>query len=509
MSFEKKKFLPKVRDFKIWPDKDMTDVQQLPSLSSATASGISLQQYSTITTSDRATLKIEIPFTDHAHCIGRQGNQIQTIMSSTDTHIHFPDGNRDPNGIKSNQVSISGSITAIEQARQRIREILPMSLKFLIPPSQLLNIVNDEYPLFKNVRTRFNVVVMPRPYAKTGEVYCIVRGMINQPGLAEGAEYLIQSFYGCEAPLVTVTCQTEISEQYHVYLQTRQQPKDLCISSIELYTRTQIQFPLCASQQQDMSNSSSYARRTSVIIVGSPANVCLARQLLDFCLPIILTFEILPDKEPSRFLTAQLKDKLNVTTTLRTRKDKIGKLVTVQSQEWNVDNLYRARSSMLGFLQDELLLKTSVTNNDIQPPLSNVDLFDLRLKLNDGTAFGHDLTTQTTVLLTPSNFPDIYIPLETGSASCYISDHDSKSINNSSIIAALPPPPPPPPLLPPPPQLYVTMNFLINQFSCSVCILRVEYMKKPIGHERLTSKNLETSDNDIIIWPDHSLPSVR
>ena len=48
------------------------------------------------TNMERATLKIEIPFTDHAHCIGRQGNQIQSIMSATDTHIHFPDGNREP-----------------------------------------------------------------------------------------------------------------------------------------------------------------------------------------------------------------------------------------------------------------------------------------------------------------------------------------------------------------------------------------------------------------------------
>lgn len=58
------------------------------------------------TNMERATLKVEIPFTDHAHCIGRQGNQIQSIMSATDTHIHFPDGNREPNGTKSNQVRV-------------------------------------------------------------------------------------------------------------------------------------------------------------------------------------------------------------------------------------------------------------------------------------------------------------------------------------------------------------------------------------------------------------------
>ena len=126
---------------------------------------------------ERATLKIEIPFTDHAHCIGRQGNQIQSIMTATETHIHFPDGNREPNGTKSNQVSITGTISSIEEARKRIREILPMSLKFLIPPTQLINIINDDYPLFKTVRSRFGVIVLPRPYAKTGDVYCIVRGL--------------------------------------------------------------------------------------------------------------------------------------------------------------------------------------------------------------------------------------------------------------------------------------------------------------------------------------------
>jgi predicted RNA-binding protein YlqC (UPF0109 family) len=69
-------------------------------------SRINIHQFSFLnfTNMERVTYKIEIPFTDHAHCIGRQGNQIQSIMSATDTHIHFPDGNREPNGTKSNQV---------------------------------------------------------------------------------------------------------------------------------------------------------------------------------------------------------------------------------------------------------------------------------------------------------------------------------------------------------------------------------------------------------------------
>ncbi|CAF4439476.1 unnamed protein product, partial [Adineta steineri] len=91
-----------------------------------------------------------------------------------------------------------------------------------------------------------------------------------------------------------------------------------------------------------------YGRRTSVTITGSPTQVCQARKLFDLCLPIILTFEIPIDKEPTRAQIAHIKDKLNVTTTVRTRKDKIGKLVTVQSQEYNCDQLFRARAIILG-----------------------------------------------------------------------------------------------------------------------------------------------------------------
>ena len=104
---------------------------------------------------------------------------------------------------------------------------------------------------------------------------------INQPGLAEATEYLIQAFYGFEAALIKVTCQTEVSEQYHVYLQTRQQSKDMCIAAIEQYTHTTIQFPTMLSASLVQDNLNTYGRRTSVTIIGSPAQVCQARKLFD------------------------------------------------------------------------------------------------------------------------------------------------------------------------------------------------------------------------------------
>ncbi|CAF0722071.1 unnamed protein product [Rotaria sordida] len=421
------------------------------------------------TNMERATLKIEIPFTDHAHCIGRQGNQIQSIMSATDTHIHFPDGNREPNGTKSNQVSITGTVSSIEEARKRIREILPMSLKFLIPPTELINIINDDYPLFKNVRTRFGVIVLPRPYAKTGDVYCIVRGLINQPGLAEATEYLIQAFYGFEAPLIKVTCQTEVSEQYHVYLQTRQQSKDMCIAAIEQYTHTTIQFPTMINSNLSQDNTNNYGRRTSVIISGSPTQVCQARKLFDLCLPVILNFEIPIDKEPTRAQTAHIKDKLNVTTTVRTRKDKIGKLVTVQSQEYNCDQLFRARAIILGLSES--------TNNHILPINTNA-LFDL----NQTSTFLSDLSCE----------------LPTASSSLFLTSSSAATTTTNHMTDSI--------LIPIEP-CYIPPTQQIDTVLVPIVETSTAKKPSPIGHERSSSRNL---DQESIIWPTNNdrIPSL-
>lgn len=116
---------------------------------------------------------------------------------------------------------------------------------------------------------------------------------IQQKELAEATEYLIQTIYGLESSTIDVTCQIEVSEQY--------QTKDLTIVSIEEYTQTTI-------------NQES-GRRTSMTITGKPNQVCQARKLFDvsdfisremnrflfqLCLPIILTFEISMEKEPTR-----------------------------------------------------------------------------------------------------------------------------------------------------------------------------------------------------------------
>ena len=52
----------------------------------------------------RVDLKIDVPFTEHSHIIGRQGRNTQAVMKATDAHVHFPDSNKAEAGEKSNQV---------------------------------------------------------------------------------------------------------------------------------------------------------------------------------------------------------------------------------------------------------------------------------------------------------------------------------------------------------------------------------------------------------------------
>lgn len=46
---------------------------------------------------------------------------IELVHDETKCHIHFPDSNRSVHGEKSNQVSITGQVSAVELARKRIR----------------------------------------------------------------------------------------------------------------------------------------------------------------------------------------------------------------------------------------------------------------------------------------------------------------------------------------------------------------------------------------------------
>ena len=79
-----------------------------------------------------------------------------------------------------------------------------------------------------------------------------------------------------------------------------------------------------------------------------------------------MTFEIPIDKEPTRGQIAQIKEKFNVNVVVRTRKDKSNKFVTLQTQEFNCEELFHVRSSILNEFHTTGLLIPVQTSS--QPP---------------------------------------------------------------------------------------------------------------------------------------------
>ncbi|MEO0438709.1 MAG: KH domain-containing protein, partial [Pseudomonadota bacterium] len=100
----------------------------------------------------RVTLKIDVPFTDHSHIIGRQGKNTQKVMKDTQCHIHFPDSNKNTAMDKSNQVSIAGPPGMVEEARRQIRRLAPLTVTFELkqmrPDVDLSSLVN--HPALEN-----------------------------------------------------------------------------------------------------------------------------------------------------------------------------------------------------------------------------------------------------------------------------------------------------------------------------------------------------------------------
>ncbi|OQR69687.1 hypothetical protein BIW11_12106 [Tropilaelaps mercedesae] len=94
------------------------------------------------TTSENwVTLKMDVSFLDHSFMIGRWGKGIRRVVRDTGCQIHFPDSNKNDYSEKSNQVSVSGPPGAVVTARQRVRELLPISLGFFVDKDDYQNAI--------------------------------------------------------------------------------------------------------------------------------------------------------------------------------------------------------------------------------------------------------------------------------------------------------------------------------------------------------------------------------
>ena len=81
----------------------------------------------------------------------------------TGVSIHFPDGNKNSEVRKSNQVSINSrqeQLSGLEAARKDIRQLTPLVFSFVLPAAaRIINLDNDPTMLRLKVQTYYNVQV--------------------------------------------------------------------------------------------------------------------------------------------------------------------------------------------------------------------------------------------------------------------------------------------------------------------------------------------------------------
>uniref|UniRef100_A0A671RKK1 Protein bicaudal C homolog 1-like n=1 Tax=Sinocyclocheilus anshuiensis TaxID=1608454 RepID=A0A671RKK1_9TELE len=282
------------------------------------------------TKSNRVTLKMDVSHTEHSHVIGKGGNNIKKVMEDTGCHIHFPDSNRNNQAEKSNQVSIAGQPGGVEAARARIRELLPLVLMFELPVIVQLN-PDPSSPAIQHISQTYNISVAfkqrSRLYGATG----VVRGSQNNAeAVKRGTAVLLEHLTGNLASAITVSTQLDIAPQHHLFIMGRNGSN---IKHIMQRTGAQVHFPDPNCPQ----------KKSTVYVQGTIDSVCLARQYLMGCLPLVLMFDIKEDIEVEPQCITSLMEQLDVFISVKPKPKQPSKSVIVKSVERNALNMYEAR----------------------------------------------------------------------------------------------------------------------------------------------------------------------
>ncbi|XP_028278881.1 protein bicaudal C homolog 1 isoform X2 [Parambassis ranga] len=285
------------------------------------------------TKSNRVTLKMDVSHTEHSHVIGKGGNNIKRVMEETGCHIHFPDSNRNNQAEKSNQVSIAGQPGGVEAARVKIRELLPLVLSFELPAIMQSD---PSSPAVQHISQTYNLTVSFKPPTRLYRATGVVRGSQNNASAVKrGTALLLEHLAGSLASTISVTTHLDIAPQHHLFMKGRNGSN---IKHITQRTGAQIHFPDPNSPQ----------KKSTVYIQGTIESVCLARQYLMGCLPLVLMFDIKEDIEVEPQCITALMEQLDVFISIKPKPKQPSKSVIVKSVERNAVNMYEARKFLLG-----------------------------------------------------------------------------------------------------------------------------------------------------------------
>ncbi|XP_055937590.1 protein bicaudal C homolog 1-A-like [Argiope bruennichi] len=315
------------------------------------------------TKKNRVTLKMDVSHSDHSYIIGKGGFKIQQVMEETGCHIHFPDSNRNSAAEKSNQVSIAGQAAGVEQARLKIRELLPLVFTFELPNGENISPGEECSPAIQHIQQTysFNVAFRPIGPVGLGRTLLVVRGcqrLLSR--LRQGLALLMEYLTGSKTIPVMGFMKTEIAAQHHQFVMGA---GNVNIQMIMSKTGATIIFPDPASSSFGgdsptqpislMPGQNILRSKSTIIIQGSFDSVCLAWQELLKCLPLVLMFDLKEGQELDPVMVNNFMEAFNINIMVRPKLKENTKSVLIRGAEKDSRILFQVRKEILRLEEDD------------------------------------------------------------------------------------------------------------------------------------------------------------
>ncbi|KAK5854231.1 hypothetical protein PBY51_015320, partial [Eleginops maclovinus] len=212
-------------------------------------------------------------------------------------------------------------------------ELLPLVLSFELPAIMQSD---PNSPTVQHISQTYNLTVSFKPPTRLYRATGVVRGSQNNTNAVKrGTALLLEHLAGSLASTISVTTHLDIAPQHHLFMKGRNGSN---IKHITQRTGAQIHFPDPNSPQ----------KKSTVYIQGTIDSVCLARQYLMGCLPLVLMFDIKEDIEVEPQCITALMEQLDVFISIKPKPKQPSKSVIVKSVERNAVNMYEARKFLLG-----------------------------------------------------------------------------------------------------------------------------------------------------------------
>ena len=312
---------------------------------------------------NRVTLKMDVAFTDHSHVIGKGGRSIQKVMDSTGCHIHFPDSNRTNSFEKSNQVSIAGSSQGAEQARCRVRELLPVSVHYEIPLNIVVQSAMDPASnALQTLQRDHGINVTFKPIASntfresydfgqvTGVLVSIRGSRTLAVSLRRGIGILLELLTAgtYELSKTPALIETEVAAQHHAFVMGR---GNCNLRNIVQLTGAIVSFPEATVPYFNVltpAASSVPNKRSNVKIRGCNFD-CAYNGWLELMgyLPLLLIFDLPDGKECDAGQVTQLMEDLKVSILIKPKQKQNNKSVMVRGPERDSRSLFEVRRQIL------------------------------------------------------------------------------------------------------------------------------------------------------------------